>query len=252
FTGTPDDDLYLRWAQFGALSPLVRFHGTTSRLPWDFPAVAGAVADAVRLRYELMPYLYTAAVESARTGGPMMRALLVDSPADPAAWAEDLAYRLGRDLLVAPMTDPDGTRQVYLPDGDWVDYWTGRVHAGRRHVTVSVPLERVPLFVRHGALIPTVEAGDHVGDGPFGPLTVVTWGGVSGRFGLRDVGGDTDITVTSAGAHLDLRTDGPAEVRRLVFARVEGARRPASVSLNGSEAVLGTAEGLLVATLPQR
>lgn len=250
FTGTPTDDLYLRWAQFGALSPLVRFHGTTSRLPWDFPEVAGAVADAVRLRYELMPYLYSAAVESARTGEPMMRALLVDSPDDPAAWSEELAYRLGRDLLVAPMTDPDGTRQVYLPEGEWIDHWTGTVHSGRHYVSVSPPAEQIPLFVRHGALIPTVEVGDTVGEGPFGPLTVVSWGGVSGSFTLRDVDGDTEITVTSAGAHVDLRTSGPAEVRRLVFARVDGGRRPTSVSLNGSEAVLGTADGLLVASLP--
>ncbi|MEV0645733.1 TIM-barrel domain-containing protein [Phytomonospora sp. NPDC050363] len=251
FTGRPSDDLYLRWSQFGALSPLVRFHGTTSRLPWDFPEVAEPVTEALRLRYELMPYLYSAAVESARTGEPMMRALLVDSPADPAAWGEDLAYRLGRDLLVAPMTDPDGTRQVYLPAGDWVDYWTGRVHHGQRYISVTVPLERIPLFVRHGAVVPTAEVGDKVGDGPFGPLTVVTWGGVSGRFLLRDVDGDTDITVTSAGAHLDLRTSGPALVRRLVFAAVEGGQRPASVSLNGTKAVLDLVDGRLVATLPE-
>ena len=117
FTGTPTPDLYIRWAQFGALSPLVRLHGTTSRLPWDFPADAGAAAtEALRLRYRLMPYLYSAAVESARTGPPMMRALLVDSPDDPAAWLADLEYRLGPDLLVAPMTDPDGTR-ARLPAG---------------------------------------------------------------------------------------------------------------------------------------
>src|SRR4029079_4198335 len=84
FSGTPSPDLYVRWAQFGALSPLVRFHGTTSRLPWDFPpaAAADAVA-ALRLRYRLMPYISSAAVESARTGAPMLRALLFDSPDDP-------------------------------------------------------------------------------------------------------------------------------------------------------------------------
>lgn len=90
FTGTPTPDLYVRWAQFGALSPLVRFHGTTSRLPWDFPEHAErAAVEAVRLRYRLMPYLYSAAVESARTGVPLMRALVVDSPDDPAAWLAD-------------------------------------------------------------------------------------------------------------------------------------------------------------------
>ena len=87
FHGTPDPELYVRWTQFGALSPLVRLHGTTSRLPWDFPAETerDAVA-ALRLRYRLMPYLWSAAVEAARTGAPMMRALLVDTPDDPTAW----------------------------------------------------------------------------------------------------------------------------------------------------------------------
>src|SRR5439155_11154054 len=84
FTGTPSPDLYARWAQFGALSPLVRFHGTTSRMPWDFPPKARrATVAALRLRYQLMPCIYSAAVEAARTGLPMLRALLVNFPEDP-------------------------------------------------------------------------------------------------------------------------------------------------------------------------
>ena len=142
FTGRPSPDLYIRWAQFGALSPLVRFHGTTSRLPWDFPPDAEAAATAaVRLRYRLMPYLYSIAVDSARTGVPMMRALLVDSPDDPAAWQADLEYRLGRDLLVAPMTDPNGTRTVYLPEGEWVDWWSGESTRSARIIGTPVRAE---------------------------------------------------------------------------------------------------------------
>ena len=84
----PTPDLYVRWAQFGALSPLVRFHGTTSRLPWEFPEFADAVAvEAIRLRYRLMPYIYSAAVDAARTGAPMMRALLRRLPGRPGRLA---------------------------------------------------------------------------------------------------------------------------------------------------------------------
>jgi alpha-D-xyloside xylohydrolase len=209
FTGTPTPDLYVRWAQFGALSPLVRFHGTTSRLPWDFPAFAerGAV-EAVRLRYSLMPYLYSAAVVSARTGVPLLRALLVDSPDDPAAWLADLEYRLGPDLLVAPMTDPSGTRRVYLPAGDWVDWWTGELSTGPGHVSVTQPLDRVPLFVRRGAVIPTVEVTDHVGDAPFGPITLRRFDADRATIVIHDVNGDT--TVTLDGDRLEV--DGPATV----------------------------------------
>lgn len=235
FSGTPTPDLYARWAQFGALSPFVRFHGTTSRLPWEFPDFAAAAAvDAVRLRYRLLPYLYSAAVESARTGAPMMRALLVDTPADPTAWTAELEYRLGVDLLVAPMTDEDGTRSVYLPVGaDWVDHWTGEVHGGGRHLRVAPPLHRIPLFVRHGSLIPTVPVRPSIPDGPFTDLTVVSWGATDGRTVIRDEDGDTTVTARRRGDRFDLEVDGPADVRRIEFAEVVGATPPIEVYLNG-------------------
>jgi alpha-D-xyloside xylohydrolase len=234
FHGTPTPDLYVRWAQFGALSPLVRFHGTTSRLPWDFPdAARDAAIEALRLRYRLLPYLYAAAVAAARTGEPMLRALLVDSPDDPAAWSADLEYRLGPDLLVAPMIDPTGTRAVYLPDGDWVDFWTGEVHAGGRYRTVTTPLERVPLFVRHGAIIPTTPVGDSVGDGPFGELTLVSYGAVSGDTVIGDVSGETRVRAVRYGTTFAVTVDGPARVVAVEFAAVPAGSTPADVTLNG-------------------
>jgi alpha-D-xyloside xylohydrolase len=236
FTGTPSPDLYARWAQFGALSPLVRFHGTTSRLPWEFPEHAAGIAiEALRMRYRLMPYIYSAAVDSARTGAPMMRALLVDSPDDPGAWAAELEYRLGPDLLVAPMVDPDGIRQVYLPAGDWVDYWTGAVHSGRRYLPVSKPLHQIPLFVRLGALIPVVPVMDSIGDGPFTDVTVVSWGAVDGGTVIRDTDGDTVVTATRSADRFEVTVDGPKPIRRIAFATVEGASSPAEITVNGAQ-----------------
>jgi alpha-D-xyloside xylohydrolase len=233
FHGTPTPQLYVRWAQFGALSPLVRFHGTTSRLPWDFPDDAAHDAvEAVRLRYRLMPYLYSAAVAAARTGAPMMRALLIDSPDDPAAWNAELEYRLGTDLLVAPMINPEGQRQVYLPAGDWVDYWTGEVHAGGRHLRVSSPLDRVPLFVRHGALIATTAVHDTVGDGPFTEITLVSWGGVSAETIVSDVDGDTTIRAVRDGDTLRVSVDGPLPVGRVECAPVAGAAAPRTILID--------------------
>ncbi|WP_203924393.1 TIM-barrel domain-containing protein [Rugosimonospora africana] len=278
FYGTPVPDLYSRWAGFGALSPLVRFHGTTSRLPWEFPPEAerDAVA-ALRLRYELMPYLYSAATDSARTGLPMMRPLLVEYPDDPAAWQADLEYLLGPDLLVAPMTDPAGVRRVYLPEGDWVDYWTGTAQAGGRYVTIaddwsgssrgvrraepdwsddwsgsSRGVGRVPLFVRLGALIATTDAGDTVGDGAFGDLTLVSWAaGGDGETGtvVSDVSGDTRITAVRQDTRLDIVTDGPARVHGVVFAPVAGAQPPEVVTVDGVVATLETVDGRLTARL---
>jgi alpha-D-xyloside xylohydrolase len=238
FNGPPTPDLYARWAQFGALSPLVRFHGTTSRLPWDFPEFAARVAvDALRLRYRLLPYLYSAAVEAARTGAPVMRALLVDSPGDPGAWSADLEYRLGRDLLVAPMVDPDGSRDVYLPAGEsWVDWWTGEVHAGGGYVRVSKPLEQVPLFVRYGALIPTGPVAEAVGDGPFEEITLLSFGAEPGSTAIHDVNGTTEVVAVRDGETFGVTTTGPAPVRRVEFAPVAGAAAPPTVSINEAAA----------------
>lgn len=213
FTGRPTDDLYVRWTQFGALSPLLRLHGTTSREPWEFPGVEAEAVEALKLRYRLMPYLYTAAVAAARTGAPMMRALCVDHPDDPVAWQADLEYLLGRDLLVAPMTSPDGVRKVYLPAGGWVDHWTGEMLAGGRYVTVSRPLDRIPLFVRHGALIPVLaEPGEAVGDGPFGEITLIGYGVGESRTTVSDLDGDTTITAVPDGDGLRVTVSGSARI----------------------------------------
>ncbi|GAA4583221.1 alpha-xylosidase [Planotetraspora phitsanulokensis] len=218
FTGTPTPDLYIRWSQFSALSPLIRFHGTTTREPWRFPAHAerGAV-EAIRLRYRLMPYIYSAAVTAAETGAPMMRALCVDYPDDPVAWQADLEYLLGTDLLVAPMISADGTRKVYLPAGVWVDYWTGEAIEGGRHITVSPPLDQIPLFVRHGALIPVTEPGDTVGDDA--PVTLAAFGvpARESRTTIRDLDGDTVVTAVRDGDRLVVTVEGPKRITGVEF-----------------------------------
>jgi alpha-D-xyloside xylohydrolase len=232
FTGTPSDDLYVRWAQFAALSPLVRFHGTTSRLPWNFrPAAAAAATEALRLRYRLMPYLYSAAVASARTGVPMMRAVLFDAPDDPAAWTADLEYLLGPDLLVAPMVTAEPARQVYFPGGRWVDHATGEMVEGGRYHRVFAPLDRIPLYVRHGALIPVAPPAETVADGPFRDLTVVSWGGLDARTVISDVDGDTVVTAVRDGDTLAVTVDGPARVRQVTLAPVPGG--PERVTVDG-------------------
>jgi alpha-D-xyloside xylohydrolase len=229
FTGRPTDDLYVRWTQFGALSPLLRLHGTTTREPWEFPAVEEQAVSALKLRYRLMPYIYTAAVEAARTGAPMMRALCVDYPDDPVAWQADLQYLLGRDLLVAPMIAPEGTRQVYLPRGTWVDYWTGEVLEGSRYVTVGKPLDQIPLFVRHGALIPMVtDPGDTV-DVP-AEITLVAFGGGDATAEIHDADGVTVAVATRDGDVLRVAVTGPKRVTGVEIAPVAGAPARAEIS----------------------
>ncbi|GAB1821574.1 TIM-barrel domain-containing protein [Herbidospora sp. RD11066] len=214
FTGTPTPDLFVRWAQFGALSPLVRFHGTTSREPWEFPehAERGAV-EALRLRYRLMPYLYSTAIEAVETGLPIMRALCVDRPDDPVSWQADLEYLLGPDLLVAPMTSADGTRDVYLPAGTWVDHWTGEHLTGGRHLRVSPPLHRIPLYGRHGAVIPTTATpGVTVTDSPEISLLVYGLPDGESRTVVRDDDGETLVIAVHEEGRLVVRSEGPKTV----------------------------------------
>ncbi len=233
FNGTPDTVLYARWAQFGAFSPLVRFHGTTTREPWRFaPEAEEAARQALLLRYRLMPYLYSAAAVSARTGTPLMRALCVDHPDDPLSWQAELEYLLGPDLLVAPVCGPEGVRDVYLPPGRWVDYWSGRVHDGGRSVRLHSPLDRFPLFVRLGALIPVAEAATTVADGPFSSITLVSWGGQGRRTVLTDVDGDTVVTAVREGDTLRVTVDGPAPVTGVEIVPVHGLTPPEHVELH--------------------
>jgi alpha-D-xyloside xylohydrolase len=178
----------------------------------------------------------------------MMRALLVDSPEDPAAWLVDLEYRIGPDLLVAPMTDPSGTRRVYLPDGPWVDFWTGEVHRGGRYLHVTSPLDRVPLFARHGALIPTTEPRDVVGDRPFGGITLLSFGAGTGQAVIHDVNGDTTVHTERSMDTLTFGATGPARIDAVRFAPVPGATAPATVVIDGAATVLTTVDGWVVAT----
>ncbi|MHB1710313.1 MAG: glycoside hydrolase family 31 protein, partial [Acidimicrobiales bacterium] len=132
--GVPSPELYVRWAQFGCLSPLTRFHGLTPREPWEFGPDALAIVRAfLRLRYQLLPYLVSAAWECARTGVPIMRPLCLDYETDSGSWHAPHQYLLGGDLLVAPVLDesPDEvTVDVVVPPGEWIDFFTGAVHSG--------------------------------------------------------------------------------------------------------------------------
>lgn len=158
--------LYLRWTQFGVLSSHLRYHGTSAREPWEYPEVADAVRRWLRLRYALIPYLEAQAERCCASGLPMLRALLLADDRDPACWAIDDQYLLGDDLLVAPVMNDDGVRDVYLPRGAWTDAWTGEVHEGGTWLRgLRFQPERCGLWLRRGARIPVYpHAVAHTGE----------------------------------------------------------------------------------------
>jgi len=154
----PTPELYIRWAQWGLLSPLSRFHGTSCpREPWHFGETAvEVVRHYAKLRYRLIPYLKACAEEAYATGVPILRHLHLEYPNEPGTeWIDD-QYLLGPDLLVAPVFAAGATqRAVYFPSGEWIDFDdASKVYDGPRWHTVPAPLERIPLFRRAGATLP--------------------------------------------------------------------------------------------------
>ncbi len=151
-------ELYTRWFEYATFLPIMRSHG--SRLAnevWSYGKQAEPILEKyLRLRYQLMPYIYSLGYQTWKTGAPFMRALPLDFPGDPKVADLRDEYMFGPALLVAPVTEQGATsRQVYLPAGaDWYNYWTDeRLHGGQT-LTVQAPIETIPVFVRAGSILP--------------------------------------------------------------------------------------------------
>ncbi len=156
FEQTSTPDLYKRWCAFGLLSSHSRLHGSHSyRVPWLFDEEAVDVLRFfTRLKCRLMPYLFGAASEAHDTGVPLMRAMMLEFPNDPACDYLDRQYMLGGALLVAPVFSPDGIVDYYLPTGRWTNFLTGQVVEGNRWLREKHGYMSLPLFVRSNSIIP--------------------------------------------------------------------------------------------------
>ena len=155
FMNSPIDPMvYVRWTQFGVFSSHMRYHGTCKREPWHYPKIAPIVKKWWQLRYKLLPYIIEQAELCTKTGWPMLRALLMQHPHDRQVWHIDDEYYFGSEFLVAPVMTSDNCRDIYLPEGLWVNFFTGqRLEGGRWYYNVEVPLDQMPVFARPGALI---------------------------------------------------------------------------------------------------
>lgn len=151
-----DPDLYVRWLQFGVFSPVIRFHskpGAGSREPWDYgPRNMDTARRWLALRNSLMPYIYSAARDAYATGIPLVRGLYIEHPDDGACYRFD-EYLFGDALLVAPVLTPSNHRTVYLPEGVWHEFESGKQVLGGKEINVFATLGQVPVFVKAGAII---------------------------------------------------------------------------------------------------
>jgi alpha-D-xyloside xylohydrolase len=236
FHRQPTPELYVRWAQFGLLSPLSRAHGMTTRLPWDYGEEALRIfRDYTRLRYRLLPYIYTYASIAAETSVPIMRPMLLEFPTDACVHGLDLQYMFGSELLVAPIYNSQGQRSDYLPGGRWVDYWTWEVLEGPHMLHVEATLDTLPLYVRANALMPTIEPQDYLTEDPFEMVTFDCYLLDGGTFELRDTDGVTRIEASFEGARLEIALEGAKHKVGLHLIPLPDAPRVETVRANGLE-----------------
>lgn len=162
FHGVPDfmnsvisDELYVRWTQFGVFSSHLRYHGTSKREPYSYPNIQEVVRKWFKLRYALIPYLLQESAKVATSGYPVLRAMLLQCPEDKTVWHIDDQYFFGDDFLVAPVMNEVGVRDVYLPEGSWVNFFTGERQVGPCWLRkFECALQDMPVWVRDGACIP--------------------------------------------------------------------------------------------------
>ena len=215
-------ELYVRWLQMGAFLPMFRSHGTdVPREIWHFGEPGDmfydAIADAIALRYRLMPYVYSLAGSVRCEDDTMMRPLFFDFPDDPDAASDHQNFMFGRSLLICPVTEPmyyypggepvmpDGSdenkdsngmqhqrsRQCYLPAGcDWYDFRTGEKYRGAETVTVTSDIRSIPVFVRAGSIIPMEEKLSYAAQAVSTPLEIRVYPGADGCFTLYEDAGD--------------------------------------------------------------
>jgi alpha-glucosidase len=180
FSGGPSPELFARWIQVGSLFPFCRVHsmiGSPNQEPWKFgPEVEAIARDYLNLRYRLLPYLYTAAWQASQTGVPIIRALSFEYPNDPHTYSIDDQFLCGDALLIAPVvTQGAVSRDVYLPEGEWINFWTHERHPGMQTITVDAPLNRLPLLVRAGSVIPMWPVQQYIGEEPVDVLTLCVY-----------------------------------------------------------------------------
>ncbi|WP_314223228.1 alpha-xylosidase [Streptomyces zaehneri] len=211
FEGTPTPALFKRWLAFGLLSSHSRLHGSSSyRVPWLFDEESVDVArHFTRLKLRLMPYLYEAARVAHEEGTPMMRAMVLEFPADPGCAHLERQYMLGPDLLVAPVFSDAGDVTYYVPEGTWTHYLTGRTVTGPRWVRERHGFLGLPLLVRPGAVLPVGAHADRPDYPHADGVTLRTYGLERGAQVTVRVG-DVTFTVVREGDTLRASASDPS------------------------------------------
>jgi alpha-D-xyloside xylohydrolase len=205
-------ELFVRWFEYGAFCPIFRVHGT--RRPnvnelWAYGHQAQTILTKYdNLRYRLMPYIYSTAWRVTHDGYTLMRPLVMDYPGDEIARNVGNQFMFGPSILVNPVAYPGETsRRLYLPAGNWYNFWTGEEQAGGRFITTPSPLETEPLFARAGAIVPMGPFVQYADQEPDAPIELRVYAGADGRFTLYDDDGESYAYEHGAYSTIPVRWD---------------------------------------------
>ncbi len=255
FEHKADPELYIRWVQFGMFSPIAHVFGMDHpgyKEPWNYGEEAQEIFTKYdKLRYRMIPYIYSNAYEQYKTGIPLMRALVLENQDDINTYDIDDEYMFGSSLLVAPVTTKDAkTRVVYLPEGKWFDYWTGKEYEGKQYYNIVTPLDILPLFVKAGGIIPMQEVVQYDDKKAWKDLTFEIFPSGSSTFdlyeddGLSDAYKEGNYSITPVSSYASengiLVRVGKAEgsfnvPERNYIMKIHQAKAPARVVLEGSK-----------------
>jgi alpha-glucosidase (family GH31 glycosyl hydrolase) len=196
FEHNADPELYIRWCQFGMMSPIAMVFGMDHpgyKEPWNYGAEALRIFSKYdSLRYSLLPYLYSYAWQQYKTGMPMMRALVLNFQDDPNVYNITDQYMLGDELMICPVTTKGAqTRVVYLPKADWYDFHTGKKYTGGQWLNIVTPLDILPMFVRAGSIIPRQAVMKYTDERPVDLITLDIFPGEEGNFIMYEDDGKT-------------------------------------------------------------
>ena len=182
FIGVGSPRLYTRWMELGAFTPFFRGHSVINQQdkePWAFGnEVEGWVKNIISLRYSLIPYLYNQFHNASVNGLPIMRPMFLDFQNDDNCYSDKAQYQFmfGKNLLVAPvLNETSEFKELYLPEGNWYEWWTGKIYPGKQWIIVEAPVNQIPLFVKGGAFIPTQQVEQYIGEKKDSLLTVVVF-----------------------------------------------------------------------------
>jgi len=250
----PDDVMYRKWSiAFGSFSPFWKPHGMgESRWPLDRSPDAQEDAKTYsELRYTLMPYLYTCAHEASRTGMPIARAMVIDHQADPLAWKYDLQYMWGSEFLVVPNCSADGNIPMWLPNGDWYDFWNDSLWSGNREINYAAPIGVLPLFVKAGSIVPMAPFALGTAFIKKDQLSVHVYVGKDGEFTLVEDDGNTEFyrtkgeikktkfvfvqSIMTLSISAGVGTYANAPTQRRYHIEFHGLSRPMCINVNGRQ-----------------